>query len=525
LGSRVCDRSYRNRFAVGISNQVYTMILKPQVDDIKSIGYYLGKIILGIGLTMFLPFITGLVLFREFNPALDFLISANITIFIGMVLSWLCKTDKDLHTGQAMVVIAFSWLAAMALSAIPLLMSGHYKSFLDACFETMSGFTTTGLTLVQDLDHLSRTHNLWRHLGPFLGGQGIAIIAISFLVSSTSGSLNLYLGEGRDEKLVPNVIHTARFIWVISIVYLILGSGLLGLVGMSIGLKPPSAFFHAACIFMAGFDTAGFAPQSLNILYYHSLVYEIVTIFFMVIGSFNFNLHYQIWTGNFKEIWKNLETRTLLFVIMIVTLITMAGLKKWGVYSDGMIMFRKGFFHIISGQTTTGYMTIYAQQFIKEWGDLALFGIILSMALGGCACSTAGGIKMLRVGIIYKAFKQDIKRTVLSPNAVIAEKFHHIKMMFIDDKQVRAVFIVTAGYLFLYGLGTLVGMGLGYPFLESLFESTSAAANVGLSCGITDTSMPALLKVTYIVEMWAGRLELMSVFALIGFFVSFVKGR
>ncbi|MCX5668667.1 MAG: TrkH family potassium uptake protein, partial [Candidatus Omnitrophica bacterium] len=353
----------------------------------------------------------------------------------------------------------------------------------------------------------------------------IAIIAISFLIKGASGSFNLYLGEGRDEKLVPNVINTARFIWVISIVYLILGTIVLGLVGMSIGLAPQSAFFHAVCIFMAGFDTAGFSPQSPNILYYHSLIFEIVTIFFMVIGSFNFNLHYQIWKGNFKEIWKNIETRSLLFVIMIVTLITMAGLRHWGVYSDGMILFRKGFFQLISGQTTTGYMTIYAQQFIKEWGDLALTGIIAAMALGGCACSTAGGIKMLRVGIIYKAFRQDIKGMMLSPHAVIVQKFHHIKTMFIEDKQVRAVLIVTLGYLFLYGLGTLVGVGLGYPFLESLFESTSAAANVGLSCGITDTSMPAILKVTYIIEMWAGRLELMSVFALFGFFVAFVKGK
>jgi len=525
LGSGLCNDNYRRRFTICISNAIYTMILKPQVNDIKNIGYYLGKIILGIGLTMFLPFITGLVLFRESNPALDFLISANIAIFIGVALSWLCKTDKELHTGPAMVVIALSWLAAMALSAIPLLLSGHYKSFLDACFETMSGFTTTGLTLVQDLDHLSRTHNLWRHLGPFLGGQGIAIIAISFLVRGTGGSLNLYLGEGRDEKLVPNVMHTARFIWAISIVYLILGTIVLGLVGMSIGLKPQSAFFNAVCVFMAGFDTAGFAPQSPNILYYHSLMFEIVTIFFMVVGSFNFNLHYQIWNGNFKEIWKNIETRTLLFVIMIVTLITMAGLRHWGVYSDGAILFRKGFFQIISGQTTTGYMTIYAQQFIKEWGDLALTGIIISMALGGCACSTAGGIKMLRVGIIYKAFRQDIKSVLLSPSAIVVQKFHHIKTMFIEDKQVRAVLIVTLGYFFLYGLGTLVGVGLGYPFLNALFESTSAAGNVGLSCGITDASMPAILKVTYIIEMWAGRLELMSVFALFGFFVAFVKGR
>jgi len=525
LGSGICNGSYRCGFAICIRNSVYTMILKPQVSDIKNIGYYLGRIILGIGLAMFLPFITGFVLFREPNPALDFLISANIAIFIGVALSWLCKTDKELHTGPAMVVIALSWLAAMALSAIPLLLSGHYKSFLDACFETMSGFTTTGLTLVQDLDHLSRTHNLWRHLGPFLGGQGIAIIAISFLVGGTSGSLNLYLGEGRDEKLVPNVIHTARFIWAISIVYLILGTIVLGLVGMSIGLKSQSAFFHGACIFMAGFDTAGFSPQSPNILYYHSLMYEIVIIFFMVIGSFNFNLHYQIWTGNFKEIWKNIETRTFLFVIMIVTLITLAGLRQWGVYSNGMILFRKGFFQLISGQTTTGYMTIYAQQFIKEWGDLALTGIIIAMALGGCACSTAGGIKMLRVGIIYKALRQDVKRAMLPPSAIVVQKFHHIKTMFLEDTQVRAVLIVTLGYFFLYGLGTLVGVGLGYPFLNALFESTSAAGNVGLSCGITDASMPAILKVTYIIEMWAGRLELMSVFALIGFFVAYVKGR
>jgi trk system potassium uptake protein len=501
------------------------MILRPQVNDIRNIGYYLGRIILGIGLAMFLPFIAGLVLFREPNPALDFLISANIAIFIGLVLSWLCKADKELKAGQAMVVIALSWLAAMALSAIPLFLGGHYKSLLDACFETMSGFTTTGLTLVQDLDHLSQSHNLWRHLGPFLGGQGIAIIAISFLVKGTGGTFNLYLGEGRDEKLVPNVINTARFIWVISIVYLILGTIVLGLVGISIGLKPQSAFFHGACIFMAGFDTAGFSPQSINILYYHSLIYEIVIIFFMVIGSFNFNLHYQIWRGNFKEIWKNIETRTLLFVVMIVTLITMSGLRRLGVYSDGMILFRKGFFQIISGQTTTGYMTIYAQQFIKEWGDLALSGIILSMALGGCACSTAGGIKMLRVGIIFKAFRQDIKGMMLSSSAIVVQRFHHIKTMFIEDKQVRAVLVVTLGYLFLYGLGTLVGVCSGYPFLESLFESTSAAGNVGLSCGITDTSMPAILKVTYIIEMWAGRLELMSVFALFGFFVAYLKGK
>lgn len=501
------------------------MILRSRLEDIKNIGYYLGKIILGLGFTMLVPLIAGLALFKELQPALDFLISTEITILVGLGLSWLCRTNRDLNTAQGMVVISLSWLAAMFLSAIPLFLSGHFKSFLDACFEAMSGLSTTGLVLVQDLDHLSRTHNLWRHLGPFIGGQGIAIIAISFLVGGTSGALKMYVGEGRDEKLVPNVINTARFIWLISIVYLILGTIALGIVGLSIGLKPSSAFFHSVCIFMAGFDTAGFAPMSQNILYYHSGVFEIVAIVFMILGSLNFNLHYQLWSGKHKELWRSIETRSFLLIIMLVSLTIMLGFNHFGIYPQLMTMFRKGFFHIISAHTTTGYGTLYSQQFIKEWGDFALTGIIFAMALGGCACSSAGGIKMLRVGIIYKALREDIKKIMLPDSAVVAQKFHHIKTVFLEDKQVRGVLIITIGYILLYGLGTLIGAILGYPLLESLFESVSAAGNVGLSVGITDVGMPSALKVTYIIEMWAGRLELMSVFALLGFIVAFVKGR
>jgi len=203
----------------------------------------------------------------------------------------------------------------------------------------------------------------------------------------------------------------------------------------------------------------------------------------------------------------------------------MLGFNHFGIYPQLITMFRKGLFHIISAHTTTGYGTLYSQQFIQEWGDFALTGIIIAMALGGCACSSAGGIKMLRVGVIYKALREDIKKIMLPDSAVVAQKFHHIKTVFLEDKQVRGVFIITIGYILLYGLGTLIGAILGYPLLESLFESVSAAGNVGLSVGVTDAAMPSVLKITYIIEMWAGRLELMSVFALIGFLVAFVKGK
>jgi trk system potassium uptake protein TrkH len=132
---------------------------------------------------------------------------------------------------------------------------------------------------------------------------------------------------------------------------------------------------------------------------------------------------------------------------------------------------------------------------------------------------------MLRLGIIFKAFVQDTKRIILPEKAIVMQKFHHIKSVFLDDKQARAALLITLAYILLYGLGALVGMYYGYSFVSSLFESTSAAANVGLSCGITSTYMPTPLKLTYIFQMWAGRLEFMSIFTLLGFLIAALRGK
>lgn len=500
------------------------MILRPHLEDIKVIGYYLGKIIIGLGLTMVIPIIIGLI-FREFNPALDFLISTVVTFIIGIMLVKIFYTEKDLNWMQGMVVVSLSWLIAAILGAIPLFLSGHWNVYLDACFESMSGFATTGLTLTQGLDHLSYAHNFWRHFIMFIGGQGIAIVALSVFVKGFSGAFKMYVGEARDEKVLPNVINTARFIWLVSIVYLILGTLALGIVGLFNGMSPLNAFFHGICIFMAAFDTGGFSPQSQNMLYYHSFLYEIITLSLMILGAINFKLHYHLWTGNRKEIIKNIETSALFISVITIFFITAIGLNHLGVYPKAMVLFRKGFFHLISAHSGTGHATIYAKQFITEWGNLAMVGLICAMALGGSTCSTTGGIKMLRIGIIFKAFAEDIKKIILPERAVVVQKYHHIKEIFLEDKQVRSALLITIAYLALFGIGSIAGMWFGYPFLDSLFESTSAAANVGLSCGITDISMPSALKVVYILQMWAGRLEFMSVFTLAGFFIALVRGK
>ncbi|MCQ9207891.1 MAG: TrkH family potassium uptake protein, partial [Omnitrophica bacterium] len=196
------------------------MIVRPQLQDFKIIGLYSGRMIFGLGLLMLIPLLVALC-FSETAALLDFVIGASSCLIAGVVLMLVCFTRKELTWKHGMVVVALSWLLAMFFGAIPLHLSKHWLSYLDACFDAMSGFATTGLALVQDLDHLSFAHNMWRHLMMYIGGQGIMIIALTFLVRGATSALPIYLGEAREEKVLPNVVQTARFIWLVSLVYLL----------------------------------------------------------------------------------------------------------------------------------------------------------------------------------------------------------------------------------------------------------------------------------------------------------------
>lgn len=500
------------------------MILKPVADDYKIIGYYLGKITVGLALLMFIPFILA-ALYSELKPAADFLLSISFTLLIGLFLIVVCYTKKDLMAMHAMAVAALSWLAAMFVSAVPLYFSGHYGSYLDACFETMSGYATTGLTLSVNLDHMANSYNFWRHLTMFVGGQGIVVIALTFLLKGTAGAFWMYIGEARDEKILPNVVETARFIWIVSLVYLILGSAALSISGIMGGLKPLKSIFDSVCIFMAAFDTGGFTPQSQNILFYHNFYFELITISIMFVGAINFALHYAVWTGNRRELFKNIEIITF-FITMVVTLsVTAMAVAARGIFPGPLPFFSKTFYQLVSAHTGTGYSTVYPRQFVNEWGQLGMLGLTLAMGIGGSMCSTTGAIKLLRIGVIYKALRQDIKKMIIPESAVLIQKVHHIKDMILDDKHVRMSAIILLSYLGLYLFGTVAGMLYGYSLSEASFESVSAAANVGLSCGITAPSMPAGLKIVYIFEMWAGRLEFMAIFVLLGIVVASIKGK
>jgi trk system potassium uptake protein TrkH len=461
---------------------------KAYISDAVIICYYTGCIIIGIALLMFIPLITSLVL-CEWNPVFDFLISIAIAAIIGFSFIAIGKKTQEnkayVQWKHGLVAASLSWIIAMVLCAVPYMLSGHNNSFLDACFDVMSGFTTTGLVLTQDLDHISLGLNMWRHILTFVGGQGIIVLALSFLVKEIGGAYKLYVGEAKDIGLVPNVRGTARIIWKISMIYLLIGTFALWIDGMLIGLNPLSAFFHGIFMFESAWSTGGFAPNTQNIMYYHSFSYEIITIIFMILGSFNFGLHYAIWQGKKKEIVKNIETQSFFITAFLASVFSLIALSKMNIYSDSISLFRRVVYNVLSAHTTTGFGNIYARQFALEWGDFGILIMVIIMMIGGSACSTAGGFKGLRAGIIVKSIIADVKKLLTSERNVKVFKFHHIKDYVLEDGVVKSSALIISCYMVLFAIGTALGTYYGFPLSESAFEAASVSGNVSLSIGIT----------------------------------------
>ena len=496
------------------------MIFSPTKDDYLSLLNLLGRILTILGSLFLIPAVIAFIL-KEINPLYDFILSFFICESIGLALLLFFNLKKELNYSLTFLFVALLWVIVPLIGSLPLWLSGNFHSFLDAFFDAMSGFATTGLSVIQNVDHLPFSVNFWRHFMMFLGGQGIVIVAISFASEASAYSLGLYVGEAREEKLLPNIIDTARFIWLVSFVYFVIGSLALFFLGLQAGLPIKKAGFHSIFLFMAAFDTGGFTPQSMNIFYYHSFIFELATVFLMILGAFNFNLHYFIWLKKRKEILRNIETRafvvsfTVLFLFLSLALLSKADFSF-------LEFFRKGFYQIITAHTGCGFSNIYPGQ-LASWPREALIFIIIAMAFGGGIGSTTGGIKLMRVALLGKAVISEVKEWLFPARARVYEKYHHLQDTVLRDERIRMVFIVSFFYFLSYFIGGVIGTFYGYPFLESLFESTSAAANVGLSVGITQASMPAGLKMAYIIQMWSGRLEFISIIVGLGVLFSSLK--
>ncbi len=498
------------------------MLVRPVAEDFRLIGFYLGRIFLVVAGASLLPLIWAGIA-REWHPFGSFLLMVGVFGLLGAMGTNLRPEEPKLNWSHGMVVVALTWLLVPLIGAIPLLLSGHFGRPLDAFFDAMSGLTTTGLSLLGDVDHLASSLNFWRHFLQFLGGQGIILAALSIFAGT--GGITLYFGEARDERILPSVTSTARFIWAVSVVHLIFGVISLGLVGwLLLGFDPDRALFHGLMTFFAGFDTGGFSPQSTSIGYYHSAVFEAFTAVLMVAGAMSFGLHYALWRGRRRAVFANLETRTILSTFGFTMLLTLLGLAATGVFTSAAGLTRQGFFQILSAHSGTGFATVSSSE-LSQWGGLAFGGMAIAMALGGMGSSTAGGVKSLRIGLTVKAVVNQIRQVLLPEHAVVGTAYHQSGRKHLTATLTQSVMIISLLYVALYLLGAGVGMAYGVPLQDALFESVSASANVGLSVGVTSPTMPVLLEVVYIAQMWAGRLEFVAVFSLLGFIYASVRGR
>ncbi|MCL2756494.1 MAG: TrkH family potassium uptake protein [Coriobacteriia bacterium] len=482
------------------------------IKDLRIIAHYLGIMVIFTALIMTIPLLVSLVM-QEWETSAHYVFSIGLTLMAGAVLRLAKVNTGHMERRHAIAVTGLIWIIGALFAALPLWLSGHYGSYLDAFFEGVSGLTATGLTLVQDLDHMSTADNMWRFILQFLGGQGIVVVAMALGLFTQVGS-SFFNAEGRQEAVLPSIAKTARFIWVFSSTIVLVGTLILTGLLLVTGMEPIRSFFHGLWLTIGSYDTGGFAPQSSSVMYYHSWPLEIVAMFFMCLGAINFALYARVQQGHWREFIKDLEVRTLgLWTLGMIAAFVVA-LGAGHILADYLPLLRRGLFTIISATTNSGYQILTTNQLTTILTSGAFFLVAIAMAIGGSAGSTAGGIKALRVGLIFKGFVLRIKGVLLPRSAQINTRYTHIGQHLLSNELLSSALIIAALYTITYVFGALAGIACGYEAIPSIFESISATSNAGLSSGIVNPEAPVILKIVYILQMWMGRLEFLTLLAL-----------
>ena len=502
-----------------------TVLLRPGAADLKLIGFYLGKVLLGLGLVMLVPAIIAVSL-QEWNSASSFVIGASLCIIVGTASDARLATRQQLTWAHGMVIVALAWLIGAVFAAIPMYLSGRFSDPLAALFEAMSGLTTTGMSVIHDLDHTPVSEDLYRHLLQISGGLGIVIVVLSLFAAGGARIATLYAAEARDERILPNIIRTARFIFQVAGTFAVLGTGALFAALLAGGFTPPRALYHAINLFFASFSTGGFSTMQASMIYYHSAWVEFIVGVIMLAGTLSFGLHFALWRGDPREVFRHIETRTLAITTSGFFVVICFGLLRSGTYDTTESLIRKGFFTLISAVSSTGHQVNVGDTYLTDWGVLAPAALVGAMAIGGMASSTAGGIKAIRIGLAWKTLTHDIRRILLPEAALVVSTYHGGRRRILRDETSRAATTVLLLFIITFLIGAVVALVYGeFDITQTLFESVSVGSNIGVSIGVVSPEMPDGLMAVYIVQMWLGRLEYVAVIALFGYLLSLSRGR
>ncbi|MDR2035905.1 MAG: TrkH family potassium uptake protein [Coriobacteriales bacterium] len=481
-------------------------------NDLRIIAHYLGLLITTLGFILVAPLAVS-ILYGEWAVTSHYLFGIGVALTLGALLRLAKIEPRRMERKHAIFITGMIWILGAVIAAVPLYLSGHYANFLDAIFEGVSGLTATGLSLAQDVDHMSMADNMWRFTMQFVGGQGVVVVALSLGIFTRTGNA-LYTSEARDESVVPNVKKTARFILQFSSAAVIIGTIIATVILTTIGMEPLRGFFHALWITIGAYDTGGFAPVSLSLIPYHSWSLEVVTMLLMLLGALSFAVVAQVHKGNWRELVKDIEVRTLALWTIGMVVVFVSALSVGNFLTDYSGLMRRGIFTIISATANTGFQVLTTAQITTLLPSGAFLLLAISMAIGGSSASTAGGIKALRVGLIFKGIGVHIRRIMQPRSAQVNTYYNHIGRHQLAPELLSSALIIASLYVVSYIFGALVGIAYGYEALFATFESISAASNAGLSSGIVCAGMPVPLEIIYILQMWLGRLEFITLLAL-----------
>lgn len=463
-----------------------------------------GMLLMFLSVAMLLPIPFSL--YYKESDWVAFLISAAVTLVVGATLFLTTRYGRDLRTKEGFAVVTFGWIFLSIFGSLPFLLSGAIPSVTDAFFETMSGFTTTGATILPDVERLSHGILFWRSLTQWIGGMGIIVLSLAILPFLGVGGMQLFKAEAPGptaDRLTPRIAETAKILWGVYVAISALEAVLLMFGGMG--------FFDALCHTFGTMATGGYSTRNASIGAFGSAYIHYVIIFFMLMAGTNFSLHYRFLKGDWRAYLRNKEFLFYLSIIGIVTVIIGVDtfLNQYRNLPDTM---QFTLFQVVSILTTTGYGTTDYEQ----WSFSSQFVLFVLMFFGGCAGSTGGGMKIIRVMVLVKFMYSEIAR-LLHPHAVVPVR--------IGDKVIpRDVVTNVLGFFVLFMvvfvIGVIIMSSMGMDIATSLGVVIATLGNIGPGLGDvgpTDnySTIPAIGKWILASFMLMGRLELFTVIILL----------
>lgn len=458
----------------------------------------LGWLLAGLGVVQLVP---TAVAFLYGEAVLPYLASATVAGVCGLPLALSSRPrDRRMRPRDGFMVVGVGWFLASLFGALPYFLADALSP-VDALFESMSGFTTTGSTVLTGLETQPHALLLWRSITQWLGGMGIIVFAIAILPLLGIGGMQLFRAEVPGpvaSKLTPRIAQTARRLWLIYASFTLLCGVALFIAGMGV--------FDAANHALTTLATGGFSTRDASIGSFGSPAVEWITIGFMLMAGINFELHYRLIAGQVRGVLRDVELRTFLAVVIGVSVVVTATLRGSG--DDSL---RQAAFQVVSIVTTTGYGTADYQL----WPALAQFLLLQLMLVGGMAGSTAGGLKSLRALLLWRGLRATIARTI-HPHAVRPVTYAGAP---VDEEVQAAIGAFLTAYIGVAAVAASVMASAGYDPLTSVSAALTAISNVGPGfgqVGPTETfaGLPSYAKLTLGLTMIAGRLELFTVLVL-----------